>query len=125
MGTQTNPRTRRGDLAVIERVIVSHSRTDLTEITEYAVVLVSNITREGRVKAIKDPRWSDDGYAQPLDRIVGFRRIYIVPQTDIDVAAAIATARSHVYPGHNTPRSYDSLDEVRTALKPHRRGTAK
>lgn len=123
--TDTAVRTRRGDLAIIERVNVSHSTTGRTETTEYAVMVVSNLTREGRIKAVKDPRWGDDAYAQPLERIVGFQRILTVPQTEIDVTAAIATARAHVYPGSTTPRAYDSLDDVRAALRPHRIGGGK
>lgn len=113
-------RARRGDLAIIERLHVSHATTGRTETTEYAVVIVSNITRDGHVKAVRDVRWGDDAYPQPLDRIVGFRRIYLVSKTGIDVAAAIATARAHTYPDSTTPLAYDSLDDVRAALAPHR-----
>lgn len=121
--TQTT-RTRRGDLAVIERVRVDHARTGRTETTEFAVMLVSNLTRDGRVKAVKDIRWSDDSYAQPLDRMLGFQRVHIVSKDDIDVAAAIATVRTHTYPNSTTPRDYDSLNAVREALAPHRTVTA-
>lgn len=125
MTTKTTPRTRRGDLAIVERVNISHSTSGRTETTEYAVMVVSNLTRDGRIKAVRDPRWGDDAYPQPLDRMIGFRRIHTVPQADIDVAAATATARAHVFPGSTTPRPYDSLDEVRAALSPHRIGGGK
>jgi hypothetical protein len=118
-------RVRRGDLAVVERVNVSHSTTGRTEAIEYAVMVVSNLTREGRIKAVRDPRWSDDAHTQPLERIVGFRRVHTMSQTEIDVTAAIDAARDHVYPGSTTPRPYDSLDEVRAALAPHRIGAGK
>lgn len=122
---ETAARVRRGDLAIVERINVSHSTTGRTETTEYAVMLVSNLTREGRIKAVRDARWSDDGYPQPLDRIVGLQRVFTVAQAEVDVAGAIATARAHVYPNSTTPRPYDSLDEVRSALRPHRTGGAK
>lgn len=121
----TTAKTRRGDLAIVERVNVSHSTTGRTETTEYAVMVVSNLTREGRIKAVRDPRWGDGGYAQPLERISGFRRVYTMPQAEIDVPAAIEAARAHVYPGSTTPRPYDSLDDVRAAIGPHRIGAAK
>jgi hypothetical protein len=120
--TQPITRVRRGDLAIIERINVSHSTTGRTETTEYAVMVVSNLTREGRVKAVRD---TDCAYAQPLDRIVGFQRVFTVAQAEIDVAGAITTARAHVYPNSTTPRPYDSLDEVRAALRPHRTGGGK
>lgn len=118
-------RVRRGDLAIVERVNVSHSTTGRTETTEYAVMVVSNLTREGRIKAVRDPRWGDAAYAQPLERITGFRRVHTVAQAQIDVAAAIATARAHTYPGSTTPRPYDSLDDVRAAIGTHRIGGSK
>jgi hypothetical protein len=119
-------RVRRGDLAVIERINVSHSTTEgRTETTEYVVMVVSNLTREGRIKAVRDTRWSDSGYAQPLERMAGFQRVHTVAQADIDVDAATAAARAHVYPGSITPRPYASLDDVRAALAPHRTGGGK
>lgn len=119
----TKTRTRRGDLAVIERTRVVHSNTGRTETTEFTVMVVCSVTREGRAKAVRDDRYPSDGhnvpYPQPLDRMLGFRNILIVPKTDIDVAAAVATARAHAYPNSTTPRAYESLDAVRAALRPH------
>ena len=122
--TAAKPRTRRGDLAVIERVRIDHARTGRTETTEFAIMLVSNLTRDGHVKAVKDIRWGDDVHTQPIDRMLGFQRAHIVGQDEIDVPAAIATARAHTYPGSTTPRDYASLDDVREALRPHRTVTA-
>lgn len=121
----TTDRVRRGDLAIVERVNVSHSTTGRTETTEYTVMVVSNLTREGRIKAVRDPRWGDAAYAQPLERIIGFRRVHTVSQAQINVAAAVATARAHVYSGSTTPRPYNSLDDVRAAIGPHRTGGGK
>lgn len=115
----TKIRTRRGDLAVIERIRVNHSTSGRTEDQEFAVMVVSNLTREGRVKAVKDVRWGDSAYAQPIDRMLGFRRLYVIPQTGIDVAAALATVRAHTYSNSTTPLDYPSLDAVREALRPH------
>jgi hypothetical protein len=121
----TDRPTRRGDLAVIERTSVTHTATSRTE---YTVMTVCSVTRDGRAKAVRDDRYPSDGhtvsYPQPLERMLGLRNILIVPKTDIDVPAAIATARAHTYPNSTTPRAYDSLDEVRAALRPHLTGSA-
>lgn len=121
--TATDTRTRRGDLAVIERTRIDHSTTRRTETTEYTVMVVCSVTREGRAKAVRDDRYPGDGpnipHPQPLNDMLGLRNILIVPKTDIDVQAAIATARAHTYPNSTTPRAYDSLDAVREALRPH------
>ncbi|MET9073911.1 hypothetical protein ABZX95_17425 [Streptomyces sp. NPDC004232] len=126
MSTQpaTTTRTRRGDLAVIERTHVTHSTaTGRTETTEYTVMVVCSVTRDGRAKAVRDDRYPSDGhnvaYPQPLDRMLGLRNVLIVSKADIDVPAAIATARAHTYPDSTTPRAYESLDAVRDALRPH------
>jgi hypothetical protein len=112
--------TRRGDLAVIERTRTDYARTGRTETTEYAVMLVSNVTRDGAAKAVKDIRWGDDVHTQRLDQMLGLRKILIVSKGEIDVPAAIATVRTHTYPNSTTPRDYESLDDVRAALAPHR-----
>ncbi|MFF7476613.1 hypothetical protein [Streptomyces sp. NPDC008092] len=119
--------TRRGDLAVIERTRIDHSSTGRTETTEYTVMTVCSVTRDGRAKAVRDDRYPSDGHnvphPQPLATMLGLRNILIVPKDEIDVAAAIATARSHTYPDSTTPRAYGSLDDVRAALRPHLTGS--
>jgi hypothetical protein len=124
--TATQTKTRRGDLAVIERTTVTHGQNSRTEATEYTVMTVCSITRDGRTKAVRDDRYPADGhnvpYPQPLDQMHGFRSILIVPKGHIDVEAALNTVRAHTYPDSTTPRSYDTLDEVRAALRPHLTG---
>lgn len=112
---------KRGDLAIIEREKSYHSTTKRETSVEYAVMLVVSITRGGDVKAVKDLRWGDgdDVWAQPTRLIHGLQRIHIVAKAEIDVAAALATARAHTWPGHDQPRDYDSIDAVREALRPH------
>jgi len=121
--TKTSTRTRRGDLAVIGRTRIDHSSTGRTETTEYTVMVVCSVTREGRAKAVRDDRYPSDGcnvaYPEPLDRMLGLRNVLIVSKDEIDVDAAIATARAHTYPNSTTPRAYESLDDVRAALRPH------
>lgn len=121
--TATQQKTRRGDLAVIERATVTHGQDSRTEATEYTVLTVCSITRDGRTKAVRDDRYPADGhnvpYPQPLDQMHGFRSILVVPKTDIDVDAALNTVRAHTYPDGTTPRAYESLDAVRAALRPH------
>ncbi len=112
-------KTRRGDLAIIELTRISHGVSGRTEDTGYAVMLVSSVTREGVAKAVRDVRWGDDAYVQPLHRMFGVQRVLIIPQDKINVTDAIATARAHVYPGSTTPMDYASLEDVRSALRPH------
>jgi hypothetical protein len=123
-------RTRRGDLAIVERVNINHSTTTgRTETTEYTVMVVCSVTRDGHAKAVRDDRYPSDGHnvahPQPLDRMLGLQRILLVSKDEIDVDAAMATARAHVFPNSTTPRAYDSLDDVRAALRPHRIGGSK
>lgn len=126
--TTTKTRTRRGDLAVIERLSINHGQAERTEATEFTVMVVCSVTREGRAKAVRDDRYPGDGHnvphPQPLDSVLGLRNILIVPKTDIDVPAAIAAARAHTFPDSTTPRAYATLDDVRAALRPHLTGGA-
>jgi hypothetical protein len=95
-----------------------------TETTEYTVAVITNITRDGRAKAVRNLAWSDTTIV-PIDRVPGFIRLYVAPQADYDIPAVTATVRAHTYPGSDTPRAYASLDDVRAALAPHRTGGSK
>lgn len=107
---------RRGDIAVLE---TGRSYGGPDGRTGFAVTVVASITRSGVVKAVKDLRWGDGVHAQPLGRICGLQRLHLIPQADIDVNGAVATARAHTWPGHTQPMDYASLEEVREALRPH------
>lgn len=117
-------RARRGDIAVLERrrriTYINPGDQPEREESEYSVTVVSSVTRAGAVKAIRDLRWSDEAVPKPLERIVGLVKVYLVPQTQIDVDAAITTARAHTYPNSDTPRPYGSMEDVLAALNPHR-----
>ncbi len=124
--TDAKTRTRRGDLAILERLRVTQSATSRTEETDFTVTTVCSVTRDGRAKAVRDDRYPSDGHntphAQPLAQMHGLKNILIVPKDEIDVDAATATARAHTWPDGTTPRAYESLDAVREALRPHLKG---
>lgn len=107
---------RRGDLAIVE----SYSRVTTSAGSygraRYEVCEVTNIFRDGRVKAVRTLR----GTVLPLTWWLRFQRVRIVPRTDIDVAGALDAARSHHYHGHpDSPKPFDDLAAVRDALRPH------
>lgn len=106
---------KRGDLAVIE-VVTSYARNSgpTQYATRYRVAVVTSVTRAGEVKAIQI-----DGCApQPVARIVGFQRLHLLPKNRVDVAAAQEAARAHAWPGGQPSRPFESLDDVRAALRP-------
>jgi hypothetical protein len=117
-------RARRGDIAVLERhrkvAYINVSDQPEREDAEYTVTVVASVTRAGAVKAIRDLRWSDEAEPKPLERIVGLVKVYVLPQTQVDVAAALAAARAHTYPDSDAPRPFSSMDDVLAALNPHR-----
>lgn len=120
--TDTTTRAKRGDLAIIERqtsyaVQAPGERCRTERSTEYRVTVVTNVTRDGQVKAVRSV-WGEA--PQLIARMVGYQRTLLVSQRDIDVDASMATARAHTYPNSTTPRDYASLDDVREALRAHR-----
>lgn len=113
-------KAKRGDIAVIvtERrdYYIGQETQTRTEVTLH---VVTSITREGIVKAVRDV-W-DGSTPVPLDRVHACRSaLYIVPQGDVDVPAAMATARAHTYPNSDTPMAYASVAEVKAMLSGHR-----
>jgi hypothetical protein len=117
-------RARRGDIAVLERrrkaADINVSDQPEREDAEYTVTVVASVTREGAVKAIRDLRWNDEAEPRPLGRIAGLEKVYVLPQAQVDMAAALAAARAHTSPGSDDPRPFSSMDDVRAALNPHR-----
>lgn len=110
---------KRGDLAIIESRHRDHFMgQDARERSAFAVCVVTSITRDGVVKAVRRTGYGDT--IQPIAHWVGFHVAHIVPQTKIDVDGALEAARQHTWPDHpDQPKYYDTLDEVRDALRPH------
>ena len=97
---------------------------------EYTVGVVTSVTRDGQVRRYQrcgDLRTTDHmgrpyrGEEMPR---TGYQGRYIMPASEIDVAGALVTAACHVWQGHETPKAYGSLEEVRDALRPHLRKSA-
>lgn len=106
-----NP-ARRGDLVVVDRCVW---RDFQQAQHEYDVMEVTNVFRDGRVKAA---RALDSAYPQPLSRICGYERHHMVYARLIDKTAAVEAVLAHHWPGHpGLLKSFDSLDEVRDLLK--------
>lgn len=121
---------KRGDLVVIEqhhRDFVLHGEN--REYDEFTVGVVTSVTRDGHVKMFRRAGNFDQGkdwHGQP-DRGEGIPsrmvRSYLMSAKDIDVAGALATAACHVWvtdqAHEDSTKAYDSLAEVKAALKPH------
>lgn len=114
---------RRGDLAAI---VTEHRdyaiSTGSVTCAQVELYLVTNLTRERRVRRVR-PVWSTDANLRlPLERIVGFRALHLIPAATIDVPGAINAAREHRWPtggAFTAFRPFASLDELRAALRPH------
>ncbi|MFB8407798.1 hypothetical protein [Streptomyces sp. NPDC055912] len=122
----TKARVRRGDLVIVEKrtpYTVGNPGANLRteDVTQYSVMLITNLTRAGEIKMVRDVAWSDNGAPQKLDGMLyatGNR--WTIPQSGINVDGAIGAARAHTYPNSTTPRAFPSLDAVKAALRPHR-----
>jgi hypothetical protein len=124
--TTAGPKTRakRGDLIVIHTQSTDYSRgSRVGPVTtdEWEVALVTSITREGWVRRFRRCEDLDPGSkGHELARWGRVQDWSLVPLNRIDSQAALATAACHVWPGHEMPMTYRSLEEVRAALRPHR-----
>lgn len=113
---------KRGDLVVVESVHTAYVIGQGTSShSEFTVAVVTNITRDGQIKAVRPVGYS---HTVELTRMVGFRKAHLVPKARIDVDAALAAAEAHTWPGPSTtPKYYDTLGEAKDALRPHLIGT--
>lgn len=116
--TSETVRARRGDLVIVHTVhrdfIIGEGPKSHDEFT---IGVVTNINRDGAVKAYRPV-----GTDRPLPLVYlarSLQNVYLLPKDRVDVEAAMATAAAHTWPGHDYPRYYDTLGEVRDALRPH------
>jgi hypothetical protein len=118
-------RAKRGDLVVIVQEHRDHViGTGTVESTTCEIGIVSNVTREGAVKAYRPARYYRTPDAAKPVSLAWLPRAtaLLIPATTIDVAAAVKAAEAHCWHGDgrefDSYRPFDSLDEVRAALKP-------
>lgn len=130
----THTAAKRGDIVIIQQ----HHRDwvqgqGAVESDTYTIGTVTSITRDGTVKAYRPagtqpyhyPAWDKNNGSADVARVTGFVRAILVPATYADPAGVLATAECHTWPGHpEHVRAYDTLDEVRAAVAPHRLDSA-
>jgi hypothetical protein len=123
---------KRGDLVVVHTQSSDwvndspgHGHTQTSE--QFAVGVVTSVTRDGLVKLWREAGQLDDqrDYLGRPDRgralpTVGFQQSLIMSAAQIDVPGALASAAVHTWDGHSTHvKAFGSLDEVRAAVRPH------
>jgi hypothetical protein len=119
---ENGSKTRRGDLVMVEmRPSYTTSSYEREEITEYKLLTVTNLTRDGRIKMVRDDRYGPGSYVRELHKMLHFTGQYwLLPQAAWDVQRAQEIARAHTYPNSDTPRAWASLEDAREALRPAR-----
>jgi hypothetical protein len=122
-----NAVARRGDLVVIHLRRRDWHVGQPREYDDFWLGQVTSVTRAGLVRLYRPAgtfAWDTDGRGrpgkgQPLPSL-WFERAAIKSQKEIDVPGALATAACHTWPGHEGHvRGYDTLAEVKAALRPH------
>lgn len=110
---------KRGDLIDVGQTVGNFViGQPYSERTIYTIGVVTNITRDGSIKAFRDRHENYTTCTTRLDRVTGLISVSVMPATRIDVAAAMRSAESHSWPSGHPWMPFDTLDEVRTALKP-------
>ena len=122
-----NAVARRGDLVIICLRHRDWRDGQPREYDDFWLGQVTSVTRAGLVRLYRPAgtfAWDTDGCGrpgkgQPLPSL-WFERAAIKSQKEIDVPGALATAACHVWPGHEGHvRGYETLAEVKAALRPH------
>jgi hypothetical protein len=123
--TTTFTPAKRGDLVII---VQQHRDyvigTGSVESTTCEIGIISSVTRAGAVKAYRSPRYRHEpggGQSVPLAYLPRATAL-LVPAASIDLEAALSVAEEHCWYGDgrefDSYRPFDSVDEVRAALKP-------
>ena len=117
-------KAKRGDLAVV----VSRTRTEVTRGDSYEVFRatlgrVSSVTNDGIVKRYKSATTADSDLRER--KVQPREQVLIVSHRTVDVDAALAQYRKHTWrdtggTDSDMIRPYESMDDVRNALKQFR-----
>ncbi|MFF3363608.1 hypothetical protein [Streptomyces misionensis] len=120
---ENGSKVRRGDLVMVElRTSYTTSSYRRIEQTEYKLMVVTNLTRDGQIKMVRDDRYSDQGYPVKFSGMLhATGRYWLLPQAAWDVKMAQRIAREHTYPNSTQARCWQSLEDAREALRPARR----
>jgi NTP pyrophosphatase (non-canonical NTP hydrolase) len=112
-----NP-ARRGDLAVLVRTVhTSFVDKPHEKHTEAVICVVTAVRRNGVVLRVKD-NWAYEREPR-RDELV-----HVMGAERVDVQAAYEAGRKHLWPGHDQPKAYDSVDEARAAITPFLRSVS-
>lgn len=107
---------KRGDLAAVVTESLDYIVGEGTRArTSVEVGVVTSVDRNGVAKRVKLAGW---GTELDLTRPNHRRSVLIVESERIDVAAALAVAEAHVWPGHSQVKPFESVNECRAALRP-------
>lgn len=114
-------KARRGDaVAIVSEIndyIIGQGRTTHTQVE---LGIVTGITREGAVRTFR-PAAYDDAAVQPLERVVGFQAVKVIPIEVVPTAAVIEVAKAHHFEGYpGQAKRFDGLAELKSALLPFR-----
>lgn len=109
---------RRGDLAIVVKdsthFVIGQGTV---ESTDAYVCVVTNITRQGHVVAVRMPGDHEGDRPSRLEHM-GRTSVFVCSQARVDVAAAVAAAEAHTWPGHSYPMPFESLEEARACVRP-------
>ncbi|PSK96674.1 hypothetical protein CLV30_12556 [Haloactinopolyspora alba] len=106
---------KRGDLIAVLRQQRTHGAAGASTEDQIDVGVVTNIYRDGMVKAFRQVGWNA---IRPLEHVVGYVQHWVMPATSIDVGAAVEIAAAHTYPNSTQTMPFASLDELRAAIRP-------
>jgi len=108
---------KRGDLVVVETTDSYADGGHLNGVPAFRVAKVVSVTKDGKVKAFV----TGDDPPRRVEHLPRDHKLHVVSADHIDVDAALVTARDNPWPHapEHKGKAYDSLDEVREALRPH------
>lgn len=113
---------RRGDLVVIAQEHSAHyTKGGARTYTTFEIGVITSVSRDGQIKAFRSAyNLNEPGGGEPIiiARLAGVTSTPYFPASKIDVQSALKTAYEHRWPGGQPCRPFDSLDEVRAALRP-------
>jgi hypothetical protein len=109
---------KRGDMVLVE-LRTSSTRADYKRevSTEYKLMTVTGLTREGEIREVRDDRWGPAHHTVKFAGMLHATGVYkLLPVSLWDLARVLEAAKGHTYPQSTTPRCFESLEQARELL---------
>ncbi|MCX4799624.1 hypothetical protein OG497_37855 [Streptomyces sp. NBC_01242] len=115
-------KVKRGDMVMVAlrptyAVQSPGDRVRAETVTEWQLMTVTGLTRDGAIRMVRDDRYGGAAYPVKFDGMLHATGAYkLLPASMWDLGRVLDAAKGHTYPKSTTPRCFESMEQARELL---------